>query len=135
MSRYSWRMVFEDFKNTYPDLWKRGTSYEPSNFMEINIFIPGDGKYKYDYYGKKLTLVEKYLTIEQERYLKVFKREEAVRKMAIDMRERKVTQRKLSQVSGISRESINAYISGRKTPKQSTLDKLTGAMNKIGEED
>ena len=66
MSRYSWRMVFEDFKNTYPDLWKRGTSYEPSNFMEINIFIPGDGKYKYDYHGKKLTLVEKYLTIEQE---------------------------------------------------------------------
>ena len=38
-------------------------------------------------------------------------------------------------MSGISRESINGYISGRKTPKQSTLVKLTNAMNKIIDED
>ena len=135
MPKYSWAMVFDDFRKTYPNVWKRGTSYEPCDFMAITVVIPGDGKYKYEYYGKKLTLVKKYQTKKREKYSQIFERGQEVRKMEKVMRERKITQRRLSQVSGISRESINGYISGRKTPKQSTLVKLTNAMNKIIDED
>ena len=135
MPKYSWAMVFDDFRKTYPDVWRRGTSYEPYDFMAITVIVPGDGKYKYEYYGKKLTLVEKYQTKKREKYSQIFERGQEVRKMEKVMRERKITQRRLSQVSGISRESINGYISGRKTPKQSTLVKLTNAMNKIIDED
>lgn len=135
MPKYSWAMVFDDFRKTYPNVWRRGTSYEPYDFMAITVIVPGDGKYKYEYYGKKLTLVEKYQTKKREKYSQIFERGQEVRKMEKVMRERKITQRRLSQVSGISRESINGYISGRKTPKQSTLVKLTNAMNKIIDED
>ena len=135
MPKYSWAMVFDDFRKTYPNVWRRGTSYEPYDFMAITVIVPGDGKYKYECYGKKLTLVEKYQTKKREKYSQIFERGQEVRKMEKVMRERKITQRRLSQVSGISRESINGYISGRKTPKQSTLVKLTNAMNKIIDED
>lgn len=135
MPKYSWSMVFDDFRKTYPNVWRRGTSYEPCDFMAITVIVPGDGKYKYEYYGKKLTLVEKYQTKKQKKYLRAFEREQAVRKIGKVVQERKITQRRLSQVSGISRESINGYISGRKTPKQSTLDKLTNAINQIVDED
>ena len=126
--RFSWKMVFNDFKEHYPDKWRRGTSYESSDFMSIIVMIPNDGKYKYEYFGKKLTLIEKQLTRNQRKYLKVFEREEAARDIFRLMREKNISQRKLSQLSGISRESINRYHSGFMTPKNSTIDILRKAI-------
>ena len=126
--RFSWKMVFNDFKKNYPDKWRRGTSYESFDFMTIIVMIPNDGKYKYEYFGKKLTLIEKYLTRNQRKYLKVFEREEATRDIFRMMREKNISQRKLSQLSGISRESINRYHSGFMIPKNSTIDILRKAI-------
>ena len=76
MKKYSWKMLFEDFKKVYPNKWRKGTSYHPEGFMTLLIIIPEDGKYKYEYFGKKLTLIEKFLTKNQTKYLKIFEREE-----------------------------------------------------------
>ena len=38
--KYSWRMLFNDFKEHYPDKWRRGTTYEPYDHMTIIISIP-----------------------------------------------------------------------------------------------
>lgn len=128
MPKYSWRMLFEDFKRTYPDKWKKGTSYEPAGFMSIIVRIPEDGKYKYDYFEKKLTLIERYLTYRQQKYLRQFEREEKVRNIFEIMKEHKITQTKLSRLSGISRESLNRYKNGSLTPKYSTLEKIQNAI-------
>ena len=80
-------MLFEDFKRAYPNKWKKGTSYEPAGFMSIIVRIPEDGKYKYEYFGNKLTLIEKFLTHKQEKYLRKFDREEEMRNIFQLMKE------------------------------------------------
>ena len=128
MPKYSWRMLFEDFKRAYPDKWKKGTSYEPAGFMSIIVRIPEDGNYKYDYFEKKLTLIERYLTYRQQKYLRRFDREEEMRNIFGIMKEHKITQTELSRLSGISRESLNRYKNGTLTPKSSTLTRIQNAI-------
>ena len=131
MRKYSWQMLFEDFKRAYPSKWKKGTSYEPAGFMSIIVRIPEDGKYKYEYFGNKLTLIEKFLTHKQEKYLRKFDREEEMRNIFQLMKEEKITQTKLSRLSGISRESINRYKNGVLVPKSSTIEKIKNAIEII----
>ena len=96
--------------------------------MSIIVRIPEDGKYKYDYFEKKLTLIESYLTYRQRKYLRQFEREEKVRNIFEIMKEHKITQTKLSRLSGISRESLNRYKNGNLIPKYSTLAKIQNAI-------
>lgn len=128
MPRFSWKMVFDDFRKAYPDKWRRGTSYEPAGFMSIVIRIPEDGMYRYEYDNKKLILLEKYLTYSQQKYLRRFEREEEVRNIFEIMKEHKITQTNLSRLSGISRESLNRYKNGALIPKSSTLAKIQDAI-------
>lgn len=128
--KYSFNMVFKDFKRAYPDLWRRGTTYQPENFMSIIVFVPGDGKYRYEYFGNKLTLLERYLTPKQVKTWNSFQREERVREIAEEMQERRITQMELAERSGISRQSINHYITGKKTPKASTLQRMEEGLEK-----
>ena len=132
MKKYSWKMLFEDFKKVYPNKWRKGTSYHPGGFMTLLIIIPGDGKYKYEYFGKKLTLIEKFLTKNQMKYLKIFEREERMRDISKIMMDNKISQKKLSDLCGISRQSINYYITGNKTPKASTINKIYKALKENG---
>lgn len=129
--KYSWRMLFNDFKEHYPNKWRRGTTYEPYDHMTIIISIPEDGKYKYEFFGSKLTLIEQYHTKSQNKYLKKFEREEAIHNIFNEMKQRKITQSRLSRESGISRESINRYKSGVKTPTWNTINLLHDVINKI----
>lgn len=129
--KYSWRMLFNDFKDHYPNKWRRGTTYEPYDHMSIIISIPEDGKYKYEFFGNRLTLIEQYHTKSQNKYLKKFEREEAIHNIFNEMKQRKITQSRLSRESGISRESINRYKSGVKTPTWNTINLLRDVINKI----
>ena len=47
------------------------------------------------------------------------------------MKEEKITQTKLSRLSGISRESINRYKNGVLVPKPPTIEKIKDAIEII----
>ena len=128
MKKYTWKMLFEDFRKSYPEKWKRGTYYKPLGYMRIQIIIPEDGKYEYDYFGNKLTLVEKFLTKSQTKHLKIFDREEKMRNILKIMIDNGISQKKMSELCGISRQSINYYASGNKAPKESTIAKMYKAL-------
>ena len=128
----SWKMVFDDFKKHYPDKWRKGTSYSALGHMAIIVYIPEDGKYKYEYFGSKLTLIEKYLSYRQLKVLRAFEREEALRDIFKVMQAKGISQSELSRLSGISRESINRYKSGARTPTYATSDKIKSIVNEQG---
>lgn len=130
--RFSWKMVFDDFKKHYPDKWRKGASYSALGHMAIIVYIPEDGKYKYEYFGSKLTLIEKYLNYRQLKVLHAFEREEAMRDVFKGMQAKCISQSKLSRLSGISRESINRYKSGARTPTYATIDKLKSIVDEQG---
>lgn len=130
--RISWKMVFDDFRKRYPDKWRKGTSYSALGHMSIIVYIPEDGKYKYEYFGSKLTLIEKYLSYRQLKVLHAFEREEAMRDVFKVMQAKGISQSELSRLSGISRESINRYKSGARTPTYATIDKLKSIVNEQG---
>lgn len=135
MAKYSYAMLFRDFKQDYPHKLKRGTSYIPDGFMAIQVYIPGDGIYKYEFFGKKLTLIKKFLTPRQDKVLKIHDREMKMLRISDKMKTFGVSQSCLSRVSGISRESINKYISGSRVPKLSTLELLDEALHQITSRD
>ena len=128
--RFSWKMVFDDFKKHYPDKCRKGTSYSGLEHMAIVVYIPEDGKYKYEYFGSKLTLIEKYLSRRQLKVLHAFEREEAMRDVFKNMRTKGISQSELSRLSGISRQSINRYKSGTRTPTYATIGKLKSIVEK-----
>ena len=125
-------MLFDDFKKAYPDKWKKGTSYESYDFMSIIIMIPDDGVYKYEYFSKKLTLIRPYLTKRQAKALDELERNQAMVDISEIMKEKRINQKHLSEISGVSRPSINNYLSGNKTPKLSTINKMRNALEENG---
>ena len=128
MRKYSWKMLFNDFKKNSPDKWRRGTGYGPCEFMSIFVYIPEDGKYKYEYFGKKLTLVERYLTTNQVKVAKQIERGKEIKSIFEKMNEKGISQTSISHLSGVSRMSLNKYKNGRLVPKASTLEKIKKAL-------
>ena len=126
--KFSWRMIFDDFKKTYPALWRRGTVFQPHDFMTILVTIPGVGKYTYEYYHKRLITIEEFEDEEAKRWDRIEEYERRVEDFKVDipriMEERDLTQQDVSELTGISRVSINQYLSGKKTPKLSTIEKI-----------
>ena len=131
MRKYSWKMLFNDFKKNHPDKWRRGTGYEPLDFMSILVYIPKDGKYKYEYFGKKLTLVERYLSPNQVKVIKQMERGEEIKNVFEKMNEKGITQTSISHLSGVSRMSLNKYKNGKLVPKASTLEKIKKALEML----
>ena len=129
----SWDSIFEDFRRTYPSVWRRGTVFQPYGFMTILIIVPGVGKFKYEYYGKHLITIEEFEDKEAKRWDRIDERERRIIEMKEDlpriMRERNLTQQDVADLSGVSRESINKYLSGRKSPKLSTLEKIYSGLD------
>lgn len=128
MRKYTYAMLFRDFREAYPNKWRKGTSYLPDGFMSIKVRIPNDGEYKYEYFGNKLTLIEPYMDPIKMKYWKIFEREQQMFLIASTMKKRGINQSYLSEMTGISRQSINQYISGKRVPKQSTIDIMMTAL-------
>ena len=60
MPRYTTEMMFKDFREDYPNLWRRGSSFENYNDMSIRVRIPGVGKVIYNPYKRTIEWEEKY---------------------------------------------------------------------------
>lgn len=132
MRKYSWNMLFRDFRESYPDLWRRGTTYEPGGFMSLIIRIPGRGKLKYEFFGDKIIWLEHWEDPREVRLNEEANREKTYRYFihAVNdvMDERGLTQNDVAVISGMSRKSINKYLNGRVIPKVSTMRKIGSAL-------
>lgn len=132
MRKYTWKMIFRDFRYAYPELWRSGTVFSPHGFMSILVSIPGRGKLVYEYFGDKITWLEEW---EDEKEIK--QKEKEMRPKTYGyfvfivneyMKKFGYTQQDIADISGVSRISINKYLTGRSVPKTSTMKKICDSL-------
>lgn len=140
-----WYSIWNQFKREFPELIRRGTSYEPYPYgqMDILVSIPGKGKLIYNPVGTsngKIQWVEHWVD-EQElkrKELEAKKRDaenrQAMYKTFLSMvrfyqREFGATQKDIAELSGYSRQTINEYMNGRAIPKPNTMRKIIKALD------
>jgi DNA-binding XRE family transcriptional regulator len=132
MSKYTARMIFQDFREAYPYLWRRGADYELCDFMTIRIRIPTIGVVEYEYFGNKLTWLERWVDPNLDRKRDKDNRyvwyEEFVKLIESHMDDYGYTQQDIADISGLSRKSINEYLTGRSIPKVSTMRKICESL-------
>ena len=135
-TKYTARMLFKDFRDTYPELWRYGSEFELCGFMTILIKIPTVGVVVYEYFGNKITWLERW---EDPKDLKRRKKELRLKEydyfkfIVLDKMElEKLSQRDVANITGYSRKSINEYLSGKSIPKRSTMVAIMDALGVEG---
>ena len=132
MRKYTARMLFRDFREAYPELWCRGCYYQLTGFMQITISIPNKGRVIYEYFGNKLTWLERWKSSdevrERSKMLRINTYEYFLERVDTEMIERNLTQQDIADMSGISRISINKYLGRRAIPKMSTMKQICDSL-------
>lgn len=133
MQKYTAAMLFRDFRDAYPELWRRGCFYELCGYMQIRIHIPHTGKVIYDFFGDKLTWLERWEdpneTKRKERIYRSDTYDRFVNEVGARMLELDLSQQDIADMTGISRKSINQYLGGRAIPKLSTMQHICKTLN------
>lgn len=132
MGKYTARMLFNDFRDDYPELWRRGATYQLHSFMTILIKIPTVGIITYERIPHKINWIERWDDPRELRRLEEDKRLKDYSYFQFAVQERMyelgLSQGDVADITGYSRKSINAYLTGRSIPKLSTMIKITSDL-------
>lgn len=131
-----YRKFMQQFKEDYPNLCTRGMTYEPNGYMEIKIRIPGKGIFIYNPVGTrktKLKVIERWVDEKEEKRIEREKRSDMYKTFLSMIRFYQKTygstQEDIAKLSGISRQSINKYLSGSVIPKVSTMRQICDSLD------
>ena len=131
-TKYTARMLFKDFRKAYPELWRYGANYELDGYMKIKIWSPCVGIFTYEYFGNKIEWLERWddenKIKEQEREMRPKLYEYFLFMIEEYMKDTGATHQDLADISGISRQSISKYLSGKLIPKTSTMKKICDSI-------
>ena len=122
---YSHHMLFKEFRRRYPQLWRRGTHYELCGNTSIRIRIPTVGILVYEYIGHHITWEKRWedpavaKNNAKEARFDMYQR--FLSEIDIFQKETGVTQKRISEITGISQHSVSKYLSGVVMPKMSTM--------------
>ena len=119
-----YKRLFRQFREEFPSLWEYGTIWEPQGYQEIRIHIPSKGKFIYNEVGTtggKIVWDKLFLNKRVQRQLMY---DEFLEELKTYQEEAKLTQGELAEMSGISRQKMNEYLSGRSIPKINTMEKI-----------
>lgn len=128
--------LFRQFRKEFPNLWTYGTNWEPHGYREIRIIIPGKGSLIYNEVGTfNGKIIWEAPPKEDPKEIKKKEREmrpEMYQKFLEEIHWYQyctgATQGDIAKYSGVSRQKINAYITGRCVPKVITMRKIADAL-------
>lgn len=127
-----WKKIFRWFKEAYPELYVRGTCFEPYAYMEIRVYIPRKGKVIYNPVGNTLKWEERWEDPIQKKREEHEKRPDLYQRFLSEIdiyqKETGASQGQIAELSGISRRSINKYLSGVVMPKTSTMIHIADSL-------
>lgn len=132
-----YKRIFKWFKDDYPDLWVRGTTFLPHGYQEILVVIPRKGRLIYNSVGVEGTKIrwidgpyeDERIIKQQEREARPEMYQNFLREIDHLQRMTGLTQADISRMTGISRKSINKYLSGVVPPKVSTMRKIAETLS------
>lgn len=128
--KITWKMIYDEFKNTYPSKRKEAIHYEPFGFAEILIFMKDGSKYVYNHQYRRLRCIRDPRPIPEpepindEEWLNEFSK-----KLRKAMKNKHVNQRELSELTGVSRQAINRYLNCEREPGITTVRKIAIALD------
>ena len=129
----NWSIIYDEFKELYPELWRRGTTYSPSGYNAIEVRIPSVGIYKYDYSDGQLYCLEKWMDKEEMKIHKQIHRASAgdwFRKtVETYLHTNDLTHQEFADRVGISRQILSKYLNGSATPKMNTMSRICETIN------
>lgn len=128
-----YRTIYKEFKELYPEMIRRGTSFSPYGYMAIEIRIPSDGIYIYDYADGQLRCVKKYFDRNEIKRLEKEQRPELYdnfcRVINLYLQEHRMTHQQFADTVDISRKSLSKYLNGTSIPKVSTMRRICKQIN------
>lgn len=128
--KITWKMIYDEFKNTYPSKRKEAIHYEPFGVSEILIFMKDGSKYVYNQQYHRLRCVREARVIPEpepisdEEWLIIFSK-----RLRKAMKNKHVNQRELSKLTGISRQAINRYLNCEREPGITTVRKIANVLD------
>ena len=109
-----WRRIFRMFKKDYPEFDVRGLNFEPYQYQEIRVYVPGKGKLIYNPVGVKSGKIRWEERWNDEKRVEQENRDSRpgmyqrfLSEINILQKETGMTQGDISEVTGGSRKSIN----------------------------
>lgn len=128
-NKITWKMIYDEFKDTYPSKRKEAIHYEPFGVAEILIFMKDGSKYVYNHQYHRLRCVQEARSVpeheplSEEEWLNEFSKK--LRKI---MKAHRINQRELSELTGISRQAINRYLKGERVPDIRMIFRIMDAL-------
>lgn len=131
-----WKRLFQLFRREYPELWNYGTQWAPYDEDSIRIVNPRKGEFIYRLVYINHGIIEWEYQWETDSDIR--KEERSIRPgmyqnflSEIDrfQKETGAYQGEISSITGISRQSINKYLSGSVIPKVSTMRRIAEKLN------
>lgn len=127
--KITWKMIYDEFKDTYPSKHKETIHYEPFGVAEILIFMKDGSKYVYNHQYHRLRCVQEPRPIPEPEPLSDEERlNEFSKKLRKVMKSRHINQRELSELTGISRQAINRYLNGERIPDIRIIFRIMDAL-------
>lgn len=120
--------VFNEFKKRYPQLVRRGMSYEPYDQEAIIVYIPGVGKLIYENMRNRITWLEHW---KDEKLIKLQEKEHRPEmydrfRIVVNryMFDNHMTHQEFADTVGVSRQMLSKYLNGDAIPKVSTMKRI-----------
>ena len=120
--------IIDSFKNWYPTLFEKTEHFQPLGRLSILVHMNDGAKLEYTAHDHAIRDVTRYYdksnAVDEESWRKEFGRR--LRRL---ISERGISQEKLSETTGISRQMMTRYVKGTSTPSGFTLSRLSEALD------
>lgn len=134
----SFRKTFMDFQQHYPNLRKEVVHWRPHSFGTVEIWFKDKRKATYNDYDRKVVYMDDTWGCNETRVSKTQrqkhkeKHDEQTRvlstKLKTIMENFDISQNDIAKATGLSKQAVNNYVSGRRFPNDDTLYKLANAV-------
>lgn len=128
-----WSEIYNEFKDLYPELCKRGTSYSPCGYMTIEIRVPSVGIFLYDYQDGHLKCVEEFVNEREVRLREKELRPNMYKEFQCIVKDylynNHMTHQQFADLVHISRQTLSKYLNGDAIPKVSTMRRIYETIN------
>lgn len=131
-----WKHLFQLFRREYPELWNYGTQWKPDEKDSIRIINPRKGEFVYRLVYLNHGIIE--WETRWETNVDIRKEEQSIRpgmyqnflsEITRYQKETGASQGEIASITGMSRKSINKYLSGSVMPKVSTMRQIAEKLN------
>lgn len=127
MERYN--RIIDEYSKWYPEMYSHTVEVRPSGRYSILVILDDGSRMEYCSQGNTVRNVTQFYTRESDEELNEETwRKEFGRKLQRAISDKGLTQERLSDITGISRQMLTRYVRGKSTPSGYILSRLAEVL-------